>query len=133
MKWDSMLKRRGQERRRKVGMSLARAQLDQAISRDDDTSLIGVDPSAPYAHPPVPFPSTEIGSLAELLDDQHPKRIGGMVCPCCTNPTRRAVRVRPGGARRWVAACAICAGKLLAGHPETLVGGHVRPRAKRAG
>lgn len=103
-------------------MSLARAQLDAALAG-----------MATTADPQMPFPSSEIGSLADLLGDDRADlaRRGGMVCPCCSTPTRRVVRVRPGGARKWVAACAMCAGKLLAGNPATLVGGHVRPRTYR--
>lgn len=120
-------------------MSLARVQLDQALAdqaglaQGDVAEDIDAGPLTPEPPAPMAFPSTEIGSLADLLGDQSPRRTGGVVCPCCASPTRRVVRVRPGGARRWVAACAMCAGKLLAGHPETLVGGSIRPRTRRAG
>lgn len=109
-------------------MSLARIQLDNAVSRSA---------SAPLGEAGVPaqnvFPSSEIGSLADLLCADEPRRHGGIVCPCCDKPSRRVVRVRPGGNGRWVAVCAMCAGKLLAGHPATVVGGRVRPRTRRAG
>lgn len=109
-------------------MSLARIQLDDALARQ-----IPRTPSKPEAAPQGVYPSSEIGSLADLLCDDEPRRHGGMVCPCCGTTTRRVVRVRPGGAGRWIAMCAICAGKMLAGHPATVVGGRVRPRIKRAG
>lgn len=99
-------------------MSLAHAQLDASVS-------------APTT-PPAGFPSSEeIGSLADLLGDPSPRTGGGVVCPCCGGMARRVVRARPGGAGRWVAVCAICAGRLLAGHPGTIVGGRVRPRLRR--
>ncbi|MCC5822373.1 MAG: hypothetical protein LAT64_06530 [Phycisphaerales bacterium] len=80
------------------------------------------------------FPPAEgLGSLAELLDEQTAAARGGIVCPCCRGQTKRVVRARPGGASRWVAVCAMCAGRLLAGHPGTVVGGRVRPRLRRAG
>ncbi|MEM9372691.1 MAG: hypothetical protein AAGA55_03525 [Planctomycetota bacterium] len=114
-------------------MSLARTQLDAMLAAPaDDAGGTVVRPETPHASGEV-MPSSEIGTLSELLVEEHPRRSGGVVCPCCGTPTRRVVRVRPGGAGRWVAACAICAGKLLAGHPATLVGGAVRPRARRAG
>jgi hypothetical protein len=81
------------------------------------------------------YPSCEaLGSLADLLrDHERSARAGGVVCPCCRGHARRVVRVRLGGASRWVATCAICAGRLLAGHPGTTVGGRIRPRLRRAG
>jgi hypothetical protein len=92
---------------------------------------------------PLAFPSSQgLGSLAELLDeDDALGRGGGMVCPCCQGLAKRVVRARPGGAGGgaggraggWVAVCAICAGRLLAGHPGTVVGGRVKPRLRRAG
>lgn len=79
-------------------------------------------------------PSDGLGSLAEFLR-QHDTtaRSGGVVCPCCRGTTRRVVRARPGNAARWLAVCAMCAGRMLAGHPGTVVGGRVRPRLRRAG
>ncbi|GEM_PF-5893874 len=122
-------------------MSLARAQLDAALAGTSGPepaiqsgAMQGTRPERATAEPRMLFPSSEIGSLAELLGDSRAgdtRRPGGVVCPCCSSPTRRVVRVRPGGARRWVAACAMCAGRLLAGNPATIVGGHVRPRAAR--
>lgn len=81
------------------------------------------------------FPSTEgMGTLADLLDEHDGSpRGGGVVCPCCRGVAKRVVRARPGGARQWVAVCAICAGRLLAGHPGTIIGGRVRPRLRRVG
>ncbi len=96
-------------------------------------------PAEPVADPgtteePAFPPSEGLGSLAEFLrrhDDSA--RSGGVVCPCCRGTTRRVVRARPGNAARWVAVCAMCAGRMLAGHPGTVVGGRVRPRLRRAG
>ncbi|RMH30739.1 MAG: hypothetical protein D6692_01455 [Planctomycetota bacterium] len=106
-------------------MSIARAQLDSALARSrHDDGVVA---------PGEIFPSSEIGSLADLLLDDEPSRRGGIICPCCRGCTPRVVRVRPGGAKRWLAVCAICAGRMLAGHPQTIVGGRVRPRLKRAG
>jgi hypothetical protein len=106
-------------------MSIARAQLDSALAASR--------PEANVVAPAELFPSSEIGSLADLLLDDEPSRRGGIICPCCRGCTPRVVRVRPGGAKRWLAVCAICAGRMLAGHPQTVVGGRVRPRLKRAG
>lgn len=128
MKWGSMLKRTGQHGRRTDGMSLARIQLDDALQRQQPAGG-----GVPEVQPQSVYPTSEIGSLADLLCADEPRRHGGMICPCCDHTTRRVVRVRPGGAGRWVAVCAMCAGKLLAGHPATVVGGRVRPRVKRAG
>lgn len=88
------------------------------------------DAVVPMAFPP----SRGIGSLAELLgEDDASGRGGGVVCPCCRGHAKRVVRARPGGAAGWVAVCAICAGRLLAGHPGTVVGGRIKPRLRRAG
>ena len=118
--WGKMLKRYGRQGRQTDLMGDTRDQLDRAVRS--------------YQASPMPlFPSTELGSLADLLGEDEPRRGGGVVCPCCRSTTRRVVRVRPGGASRWIAVCAMCAGKLLAGHPATVVGGRVRPRLRRAG
>lgn len=87
-------------------------------------------PLAPGAFPPT----ADVGSLAELLGEAAVgPRGGGFVCPCCGGRAPRVVRARPGGSSRWVAVCAICAGRLLAGHPATVVGGRISPRLRRAG
>lgn len=94
---------------------------------------IQFDDLAPVV-PAQAFPSSEeIGSLAELLGADDARPTGGVVCPCCQRQARRVVRARPGNARKWVAVCAICAGRLLAGHPGTIVGGRINPRMRRAG
>lgn len=97
-----------------------------ALARDTDDAALPT---------PAEFPPAEgLGSLAELLGEQAAGAArGGIVCPCCRGHARRVVRARPGGASRWVALCAICAGRLLAGRPGTVVGGRVRPRLRRAG
>lgn len=93
------------------------------------TSVAGAIPGDEAAFPP----SADLGSLAELLGEASGAGRGGVVCPCCRGHARRVVRARPGGASRWVAVCAICAGRLLAGHPGTVVGGRIRPRLRPAG
>ena len=117
-----MLKRRRHRGRRTGWM------LDERFHHD-------VSPAATHDTADASFPSSEgMGSLAELLGEHDgTPRAGGVVCPCCRGHAKRVVRARPGWARQWVAVCAICAGRLLAGHPGTIVGGRVRPRLRRAG
>lgn len=125
-----MLKRRSHRGRQTGWMSHARVQ-------SDPLSPIGPRLAGAFdeAEPAPAFPSSErMGSLAELLGEHDGSmQGGGVVCPCCRGSAKRVVRARPGGARHWVAVCAICAGRLLAGHPGTIVGGRVRPRLRRAG
>lgn len=119
-----MLKRRTHRGRRTGWM------LDARFQRGSDADAAANPGPAGGA-----FPASDgIGSLAELLGEHDgAPRGGGVVCPCCRGHAKRVVRARPGGARRWVAVCAICAGRLLAGHPGTIVGGRVRPRLRPAG
>lgn len=126
-KRDDRLKRRAW-RGRKTG-SMILQQL-YPVSETLAEGVVGLVQAEELAFPP----SEGLGTLAEFLR-QHDTvaRSGGVVCPCCRGTTRRVVRARPGNAARWVAVCAMCAGKLLAGHPGTVVGGRIRPRLRRAG
>lgn len=127
-----MLKKRGDRGRKTKGME--RAHAHPVVDRPPGVPAHGPAAALPVpALPALEHPTTELGSLAEMLGEEAIARRGGVVCPCCQGLTPRVVRVRPGGTRRWLAVCAICAGRMLAGHPGTVVGGRVRPRFKRAG
>ncbi len=64
---------------------------------------------------------------AEDARVRHPVAI----CPCCSRPAKRAIRVRDARGRGWSAVCAMCAAALLAEFPDSVVAGAVRPLRRR--
>lgn len=126
-KRDDRLKRRARLGRKTGSMTLPRLHPVSDVLGDSGVALaVPEDVAFP--------PSDGLGSLNEFLRQHDTNaRSGGVVCPCCRVTTRRVVRARPGNAARWLAVCAMCAGRMLAGHPGTVIGGRVRPRLRRAG